>query len=124
LPPDAEFTDSMAEAMENALAAEWLRLRNRPLPALGREDRRLLFVAIAQGVVRHLRDNAEAALRVHSVEVRQEDTLVQSTGTFTGFINVQVEQESAAGMPGTPATPVVSRGEGKLEVLTTGILHP
>ena len=53
----ADFNDSMAAAMENALATEYLALKGSPLPEMGEEDRRMLLVAIAQGVTRHLLDN-------------------------------------------------------------------
>lgn len=61
-----EFAGSMAEAMEDALN-ELLGGENPAMktfvPATNSpeaRDRRRLFVAIAQGVVRHLKDNAGA----------------------------------------------------------------
>ncbi len=56
----ADFTGSMAQAMENALEEEYQRLKGEAMPAMGREDRQLMFAAIAQGVVRHLKDNHDA----------------------------------------------------------------
>jgi hypothetical protein len=53
----ADFSNSMAAAMENALATEYQALKGEPLPDMGEEDRRMLLVAIAQGVTRHLLDN-------------------------------------------------------------------
>ena len=54
------FNHSMAQAMENALAKEYEVLKNISLPSMGEQDRRMLFVAIAQGVTRHLMDNLDA----------------------------------------------------------------
>ncbi len=69
----ADFNSSMAEAMEQALAQEYQRLKQATLPDMGEEDRRMLFVAIAQGVVRHLRDNAGAfSVAVETTQVTGE----------------------------------------------------
>ncbi len=61
--PD-EFKGSMAEAIENAfyqlLAADGMRTFERDTDSNDARDRRRLLVAIAQGVVRHLVDNAGA----------------------------------------------------------------
>ena len=54
------FTGSMAHAMEKAMEKEWRNVKGTPLPVAGREDLRLMFAAIAQGVVRHLKNNEEA----------------------------------------------------------------
>ncbi len=54
------FTASMAEAMDKAFLAEWRAVKGTALSGLGEEDRRILLVAIAQGVVAHLQQHAEA----------------------------------------------------------------
>lgn len=54
----------MTQAMEEALAAAWQEVKGTALPTAGREDRQLLFTAIAQGVVRHLKDQAGVALSI------------------------------------------------------------
>ena len=56
----SDFTASMAEAMDKAFVEEWLAVKGTPLPSLGEEDRRILLVAIAQGVVAHLQQHIEA----------------------------------------------------------------
>ncbi|SFA78469.1 hypothetical protein SAMN05421688_0863 [Poseidonocella pacifica] len=56
----ADFSNSMAEAMETALKAEYLAVKGEPLPDQGVEDRRMLLVAVAQGVARYLKDNTDA----------------------------------------------------------------
>lgn len=54
---DTAFADSMAEEIENALKMEWFAIKKQPLPNDGKADRRLLFAAIAQGVLSYLRNN-------------------------------------------------------------------
>lgn len=55
-----DITGSMAEAIENALEQEYRLIKGKPIPDMGLEDRRLMLVAIAQGVVRYLKDNTDA----------------------------------------------------------------
>lgn len=52
---DDAFADSMAEEIENALKMEWLAIKKELLPDAGKADRRLLFAAIAQGVLSYLK---------------------------------------------------------------------
>jgi hypothetical protein len=56
----ASFSGSLAEAMENALKAEYQAVKGEALPDQGLEDRRMLLVAIAQGIVRYFKDNTDA----------------------------------------------------------------
>lgn len=51
----ADFTGSMAEAMEKAMQAEWKLVKGEDLPTMGQEDRRILFVAVARGILQYLR---------------------------------------------------------------------
>lgn len=61
-PPD--FANSMADAMDtafhNLLLAESMKTFEVNTNSKEARDRRRLFVAIAQGIVRHLKDNAGA----------------------------------------------------------------
>ena len=51
----SNFSKSMAKAMEDAFVEEWpLAMKGQPAPAVN-DQMRLLFVAIAKGVVRHLK---------------------------------------------------------------------
>ena len=63
-PPD--FANSMADAMDTAfhtlLSAEGMKTFEVNTNSREARDRRRLFVAIAQGVIRHLKDNAGALL--------------------------------------------------------------
>ena len=49
-----DFSDSMAEEIEIAYNAVLAEAGKNPLPDAGRQDRRMLFLAIARGVVNHL----------------------------------------------------------------------
>ena len=53
----ADIADSMAEAIEVALQQEWPLAQGVPLPADGLLERRILFVAIARGVLQYLKDH-------------------------------------------------------------------
>ena len=84
----AHFADSMADAMDTAfhtlLDAEGMKNFEVNTNSKEARDRRRLFVAIAQGIVRHLTDNAGAlvikdslnnAIDVH-IEVQVDPTLI------------------------------------------------
>jgi hypothetical protein len=47
---------SMTDYIEQAMREEWLAARGQPLPAdgPGAQDRRILFAAVAKGVLRYL----------------------------------------------------------------------
>lgn len=51
----ADFSNSMAEAIEQALAQEYLALNGRPLPAEMQNERRMLLAAIGRGVLDYLK---------------------------------------------------------------------
>lgn len=56
-----DFEDSMAAEIEDALRD--VRLEEGLAPPVDDDDRRMLFVAIARGVIAHLQKN-EAAFRI------------------------------------------------------------
>ena len=112
-----DFADSMAEAMEKALKMEWKEVEKVALPEQGEKQRRLLFAAIAQGVVRHLKDNADTAFQI-AVETTQSGSGIESKGKVTGANAVQVTQESGK------ANRVVSKGTATIkQVKIKGTLH-
>ena len=123
----ADFENSMAEAMENALKAEWPIVKKVAFPENDPEDRRLLFVAIAQGIVRHLEKNAETAIIVHSVEVTQDnDNNITSSGDSDDASDgishshfVSLTQDSGSGNRVVCGTD----GSGKVRIETIGDLH-
>jgi hypothetical protein len=54
----ADFGGSMAEYIETAMKNEWRAIRKEELPErLGEADRRILFTAVAQGVLKYLYDH-------------------------------------------------------------------
>ena len=57
-----DFSNSMAEAIETAMQQELMAVRGIPLPADGQDDRRLLFVAIARGVLQYLKNHESETL--------------------------------------------------------------
>lgn len=84
--------NSLAEAIESSFAAELRASKNQALPAIQVEDRRLLFAAIAQGVLTFLaRNDSNMVVDVNTgggvlnrpVSV-DAPTLSASGGTVTG----------------------------------------
>ena len=73
-----DFSGSLAEAIENAMKAEWQTVKGEPMPDTDPKDRRILFVAIAQGVLGYL--NAHANDAINTIEF---DTGVGTTDTLT-----------------------------------------
>jgi hypothetical protein len=61
--------DTMAAYIETAMGQEWLAARGEPLPTEGAgvQDRRILFAAVAKGVLRYLyahRDDLITSLQI------------------------------------------------------------
>jgi hypothetical protein len=54
-----DFSGSLAEAIETAMKQEWQLVKGEALPDIGQEDRRLLFVAVARGVIQFLDDHQD-----------------------------------------------------------------
>jgi hypothetical protein len=57
-----DFANSMAQAIEQAFADEWQAVKGTPLPEGDPTDRRLLFVAIARGVLGYLEANQDQTI--------------------------------------------------------------
>ena len=53
----ADFAGSMAEAIEQAFQSEWTATKTTALPQTGAVDRKVLFAAVAQGVLNYLEDH-------------------------------------------------------------------
>lgn len=120
--PD-DFGGSMAEAMEKAFEKTWKEHKETELPGRGRDERRMLFVAVAQGLLRYLKEHAPGGFEV-DVEVTQTDSLVESEGRVTaGGARVETIQKSD-GSSGAPVTPVRSDGEGRVTINTVDDLYP
>ena len=74
-----DFSNSLAEAIEIALQQEVLATKGISLPSDGQEDRRLLFVAIARGVLQYLKAHEAETLNTITIE----------TPVFTGIAPIQ-----------------------------------
>jgi hypothetical protein len=56
-----DLTDSLAGEMDEEMKAEWQRVKGQPLPSpKGAEDRQILFVAIARGLLAYLERNEDS----------------------------------------------------------------
>ena len=53
------YDGSMAQAIEEAFIEVWPSIMNPPAPPISNEMK-LLFIAVAQGVVKHIQHNADA----------------------------------------------------------------
>jgi len=74
-----DFAGSMAQAIDEAVKAEWRAVKGTPLPAVsGEEDRKILFSAISKGVVKHLREKVGAAFQIDVQVTQKSDVLMQS----------------------------------------------
>ena len=75
----AAFANSMADAMDSAfralLVADGMKPFDLDTNSKEARDRRRLFVAIAQGVVRHLKDHGGAFRVVDSLNVPTGETI-------------------------------------------------
>jgi hypothetical protein len=54
--------------MEGAMEEEWRVAKGVPLPGVGLEDRRLLFAAIARGVLAYLKTNQNGIFKTITFE--------------------------------------------------------
>lgn len=70
-----QYAGSMAKAIEHAFIKEWPLIMGSDAPALN-DHMRLLFIAIAQGIIKHLKENAG------SITVT-----IPGSGTGSGVIN-------------------------------------
>ena len=61
-------TTGMVLAIEDALRKEWQKEKKFALPTIGQDDRRLLFAAIARGVLEYLDNNQNEIFK--SITVR------------------------------------------------------
>lgn len=75
----ASFAGSMASAMEQAFNEEWPYVMKDAAVPPSSEQMKLLFTAIAKGVVRHLQANA------NSFKVTVSNGIETHTGTVTSI---------------------------------------
>ncbi len=123
-----DYSSSMAEEMRRVFEDLWEE-RFGPLPPGTEELRRLIFVSIAQGVVKHLSEHALDSYNVE-VNVTQTSPLITSSahsgtpGSSSSYWehkhHVTVEQDNSS-----DENKVISRGDGKERVkvrIETGTL--
>ena len=81
-----DYVNSMAQAMENAFLEEWPRIMSDDQPKPKSNDQmKLLFIAIAQGVVRHLADHPESfdvSISTNASHSHSASVTVQTTGVL------------------------------------------
>jgi hypothetical protein len=58
----ALIASELIQAMQTAFSNEWQATKGSPLPAGGTEDRRLLFAAVAKGLLGYLDDRHDGVL--------------------------------------------------------------
>src|SRR5215210_5771864 len=82
---NAALQQSMAKAIEDAMdEVSWL-VKKQHLPAAGQDDRRLLFVAIARGILKYLYD--------HQGAITATSTSAGSQGSHTHSVNLKVTMD-------------------------------
>jgi hypothetical protein len=59
----SDFSSSMAAAIEQAFQSEWNANKDIPMGA-DDTDRKIMFAAIAQGVIKHLQDEINSSLKI------------------------------------------------------------
>ena len=79
-----DYGNSMAQAMEEAFLEEWPRVMtdDQPKPT-STNQMKLLFIAIAQGIVRHLADHADSfdvSVAANAGHNHAASVTVQTTG--------------------------------------------
>jgi hypothetical protein len=84
IPDSRIYPGSMADAMEQAFREEWPKVMIGAAPPASSEQLNMMFRAIAQGVIRHLKQNCES-MKV-SVTVNVGGTNYSGTGTVTDII--------------------------------------
>jgi len=69
---DTALQDTLAKAIEEEMADVFQKVKGISLPDVGKDDRRLLFVAIARGVLKYL--------EAHQHDVLASVTISHTTG--------------------------------------------
>jgi hypothetical protein len=87
----SNFNDSMAAAMDQAFQDEWSAVKGEPLPAGGEQERKILFAAVAQGMLSYLSDNINASLNIDVAVTQETGNQITSSGS-----SVTVTQSSGS----------------------------
>lgn len=87
---DQALQDSMAGAIEDAMADVYTKVKGTGLPDVGEEDRRILFTAVARGVLRYSED--------HETQLLSDVTITHTSGAGVGHavsnlnLNIQMDR--------------------------------
>jgi hypothetical protein len=79
---DEIFAKSMAGTIENEMESIFENIKGTKLPLTGREDRKMLFVAISRGILRYLHDNPDF---INSITLEDPNDNSVSTGSVIGM---------------------------------------
>lgn len=118
----SDFAGSMAEAINQAFQVEWDAVKPESLPSTGEEDRKILFAAIAQGVVKHLKEKANEAFQIDVRVTQTTEVLMQSDNPssipVSGGGNISAHQADVQQLNNT-GNMIVAEGEAShVEILT------
>jgi hypothetical protein len=67
----------MIKSMEAAMEKEWQAIKGVPMPAVGMDDRRLLFAAIARGILEYIKN--------HENEIFKSIKIQDSSGNIASY---------------------------------------
>jgi len=75
----------LTDAIDRAFATEWAKAKPIPLPGAGGEDRRLLFAAVARGVLEYLSDHQAELITAVTLKQTGTDSAVRYTASETAL---------------------------------------
>ena len=79
-----DLSNSMAKAIEEAFLSEWPKAKQGQSPPAMNDDMRLIFVAVAQGVVKHLKVNENAfEVTVNTTDLHSHTAQVEIDNSTT-----------------------------------------
>ncbi|MBN1439683.1 MAG: hypothetical protein JW929_09760 [Anaerolineales bacterium] len=70
-----DFSGSLAEAMEQAMDKEWQAVKGTALPSAGADDRKLLWAAIANGILNYLKAHEDEIVKTVTLDSSAADTV-------------------------------------------------
>ncbi len=71
----ADFSNSMAESIEQAMDTEWRAVKGVALPSAGLEDRKILWAAIANGILNYLKAHQDEILESITLNSHPSETV-------------------------------------------------
>jgi hypothetical protein len=79
---DDTFAKSMAGSIENEMQSIFESVKGTKLPLAGKEDRKMLFVAISRGILRYLKNNPDF---INTITLEDPNDNSITTETVTGM---------------------------------------